>query len=245
MTPTADASPVGKATMSPAMEQMSCYAQYLFSKVEGVLGSRVMELGFGYGQYTRALLASGRSVLATDIDRDSVERAQQQYAGNSNVEVGWIDLNDAASVRAHHDYQADSIICFNVIEHLPNDVDALGWLRETVQTNAGMGLIVPAHPGLFGKMDEEAGHFRRYTRRSLRRALEESGWKIERLRYLNLVGGLGWWYHNRVRRNAGLADNSVNSQMVRVDRWLPGFARITDPFCSHFMGLSVMAWARA
>ena len=56
---------------------------------------------------------------------------------------------------------------------------------------------------------------------------------------------LGWWYHNRWRKTAGLADESVNRQMRGIDRWLPRIARLTDPIFGRLAGLSVLAIARS
>ena len=75
--------------------------------------------------------------------------------------------------------------------------------------------------------------------------LKRAGWKVQRLRYINFTGALGWWYHNRLRKNAGLADEAVNRQMRGADRWLPRLARLTDPIMRWTGGLSVLAIARA
>lgn len=237
--------PTGAGTMSPAMAEMQAYPRYLFDRVASHLGNRVWEIGVGFGTYTAWLSAAGKSVLATDIDRECLRQAAERFFGNDRVHTAYVDLTDESTVRAQADFQADSILCFNVLEHIPNDVAALVWLRESVAPGTVLGLIVPAHPSLFGRMDSEAGHFRRYTRKSLREALDRAGWHCDELRYINLVGAAGWWFHNRVRQSAGLEDASVNQQMRSADRWLPRFARWTDPWCGRLAGLSVLAIARA
>jgi hypothetical protein len=105
-------------------------------------------------------------------------------------------------------------------------------------------LIVPAHPSLLGRMDREAGHYRRYTRRTLAETLAQSGWHTRSLKYINLLGALGWWFHNRVRRDAGLADAAANNQMRRADRLLPLAGALTDPILHRVAGLSLVAIAQ-
>ena len=107
-----------------------------------------------------------------------------------------------------------------------------------------LGLIVPAHPRLYGRMDQEAGHYRRYTRAALRRVVQSAGWTVESCRYINALGAAGWWYHNRMRRAAGLNDAQVNRDMRRADRWLAAVARGADPLLGSWFGLSVAAIAR-
>jgi hypothetical protein len=117
-------------------------------------------------------------------------------------------------------------------------------LREIVVPGGQLGLIVPAHPSLLGRMDREAGHYRRYTRRTLADTLAQSGWHTVSLKYINLLGAVGWWFHNRVRRDAGLADPAANDQMRRADRLLPPVAALTDPLLHRWAGLSLVAIAR-
>jgi 2-polyprenyl-3-methyl-5-hydroxy-6-metoxy-1,4-benzoquinol methylase len=237
--------PTGAATMSPAMAEMQAYPRYLYNQVIGHLGSRVWEIGIGHGTYTRWLREAGKSVLATDIDEACISRLAEEFVGDPNIVTSRVDLTDEASVRAQNDFQADSILCFNVLEHIRDDAAALRWLRDAVAPGAVLALIVPAHPWLYGRMDAEAGHFRRYTRKSLRSVMTQAGWKVEQLQYLNVVGAMGWWYHNRLRSNVGLADQAVNQQMRAADRWLPQLARLTDPVFRWTGGLSVLAIAHA
>lgn len=236
--------PVGAATMSPAMANMNAYPNYLFKQVLPILGDRVWEIGIGYGFYTRMLLAIEKQVLATDVDSKCITQLQNSLGERSSVQYLRVDLCDRDSVCQASAFEADSVLCFNVLEHIQKDVQALQWIRESVRPNATLGLIVPAHQGLFGKMDSQAGHFRRYSCNSLRTALVEAGWKVDRIRYINALGACGWWFHNRVRKSAGLQDNHVNQQMSAMDRWLPRFALLSDPWMGRLFGLSVVAWGR-
>lgn len=236
--------PTGHQTMSPAMATMQAYPRYLFNRVAGCLGLRVWEIGIGHGTYTQWIRDTGADVLATDIDLECLMAVHDRFRGDSQVITAFVDLTDERTVRHHATFQADSLLCLNVLEHIEDDIAALRWIRKAVAPAAAMGIVVPAHPRLFGRMDAAAGHFRRYTRRSLQHAFEQAGWTVERTRYLNVLGAVGWWYHNRWRKDAGLADKAVNRQMALADRWLPRLASLTDPFCGRIAGLSVMAIAR-
>lgn len=226
--------------MSPAMGEMRHYQRYLFSKIRPWLGTRILEIGVGHGTYTEWFLERG-DVLAADIDAACLEEIRRRFGEHPRLRTTEIDLNDPAAIEACREFRADTIVCINVLEHIERDEQALTALRDVVVPGGRLVLIVPAHPALFGRMDQEAGHFRRYTRGSLRRSMAACGWRVERVRYLNVVGGMGWWFHNRVRREAGLADASVNTQMRAADRWLPVLARLTDPWCGRWAGLSVLA----
>lgn len=237
--------PTGSSTMSPAMAELRAYPAYLFHAIEKSLGSRVLEIGVGYGTYTEMLLGDSRSVRATDVAPECVREVLQRFAENSHLTAGTIDLTDLTSIRRHADFQADSIVCFNVLEHIEDDRLALEALRQISVAGARLMLIVPAHQWLYGRMDQEAGHYRRYTRASLARVMTAAGWSVERCRYINFVGMLGWFYHNRLRQNAGLGDVAVNRQMRWIDAWLPRFAAVTDCLTGRVAGLSVLAVGRS
>jgi len=237
--------PTGAQTMSPAMADMRAYPKYLYDQVAGHFRDRVWEIGVGYGTYTHWLREANKAVLATDIDDACLKAVTQRFNGDPLVTTARVDLTDEATVTAQREFAADSILCLNVLEHIEEDVRALMWLRQNVAPGAVMGLIVPAHQGLFGRMDAEAGHFRRYTRKSLTAVFRQAGWHVDHTRYLNMLGAAGWWYHNRVRKDAGLTDKAVNNQMRGADRWLPRIAKLTDPLTGSLAGLSVMAIARS
>lgn len=234
--------PEGFATMSPAMADLVAYPRYLFRKLEPALGRRIVEIGVGYGTYTGWLLERGE-VLGSDIAGECLAAVRHRYPTKS-LQLVRIDLNDEATIAACEDFQGDSIFCVNVLEHIEDDARALTMLRRLVRPGGKLALLVPAHPRLYGPMDAQAGHFRRYTRRSLADALGRAGWRTQRTFYLNVVGSIGWWYHNRWRK-AGLADRQVNTQMRSADSWLPRLARFTDPLTAGWLGLSVAAFAEA
>ena len=61
-------------------------------------------------------------------------------------------------------------------------------------------MLVPALTWLYGSLDRELGHARRYTRRGLRTHMEQAGLRVEHLFYFNLVGTIGWFVNARVRK---------------------------------------------
>lgn len=240
--------PVGQQTMSPAMADMQAYPAYLLRQVESAIGHHVWEIGIGNGQASIALLQRGCKVLATDIDSgclDSLTRRVDQTMPEVRfrLQLARIDLNQSASVESLRVLGADSVVTFNVLEHIEDDGSALAAIAKTVAPHGRLGIVVPAMPGLYGKMDLEAGHYRRYTRAGLIALLERSGWCVISCRYINALGALGWWFHNRVRTDAGLRDPGFNRHMRFSDRWLPRAARVTDPLMAKCFGLSLVAIA--
>jgi SAM-dependent methyltransferase len=234
--------PEGFATMSPVMAELTRYPRYLFGKIEPAVGQRILEIGVGYGQYTPWLLERG-DVLAADISEECLASVMAKHS-SERLHTVRIDLNDTGTLAPCEAFGPDSIVCINVLEHIEDDVAALSALHRVIAPAGRIALIVPAHPRLYGRMDDEAGHYRRYTRRSLRETSERAGWAVESCNYINALAAAGWWLHNRVRRTAGLSDARANRDIRRADRWLAAFARWTDPILRASFGLSVAAIAR-
>jgi hypothetical protein len=61
-------------------------------------------------------------------------------------------------------------------------------------------VLVPAFQKLFGSLDQELGHVRRYTRADLSQRMSEAGFRVERTFYFNVVGMIGWWVNARLRK---------------------------------------------
>ena len=234
--------PTGTATMSPAMSTADRYARYLYDCVMPWLTPPILEIGSGYGTYTQYLLRHGQ-VICADIDRTCLEWAQGRYAGQ-DILTAQVDLNAVDEVRALGRYRFHSAFSTNVFEHLENDEESLRAVRSATMPGGHLCLVVPAHPRLYGYMDEQAGHFRRYTRGSVARTLTVAGWRVQRTFYVNALGGLGWWFNHRFLRPKPIDSAAINNQLLLYDRLLVPVARLTDWTCRRVFGLSVVAIAK-
>ncbi len=76
------------------------------------------------------------------------------------------------------------VAMLDVIEHIEDDVAALGNWHARMQRGTSLVVTVPALPWAFSQWDTDLGHFRRYTRRTLRSSLESAGFDVHRCDYL-------------------------------------------------------------
>ena len=234
--------PTGAATMSPGMKEATRYARYLYDCVKPWLVAPIFEIGSGFGTYTEMLLKHG-PVIGADID--SACLADLAYRlGNQGVTTTHLDLNDHAAVRATRRFGFRSAFSTNVFEHIEDDAGAFAALGEAIQPGGHFCVIVPAHQALYGYMDSQAGHFRRYTRSGLSATLRRAGWAVQKSFYINSIGGLGWWVNQRLLPAKPLDAPRINNQLVFYDRFVVPVARVADLLTSRFFGLSVVAIAR-
>jgi SAM-dependent methyltransferase len=81
----------------------------------------------------------------------------------------------------------DSILYIDVLEHIADDRGELEYAARLLRPDGSLIVLSPAHQWLYSPFDQSIGHERRYNRSSLKRC-SPSGFKIERLAYLDCCG---------------------------------------------------------
>ena len=205
---------------------------WIFSRVEPYLGSRILEVGCGVGSFTRRLSQRG-DVVALDPWLPAVVRCREVVGKDVTVLHGSIE-----EMTLNGDF--DSAVCLNVIEHIKDDVEALRKMRSHLREGGNLVVLTPAHPWLYGSLDEEFGHYRRYRKAELERAVNMAGFKVVHLRHFNLIGLPGWLVATRILRMRELRPGllGVYRRLLPLSRWIE--ERYRPPF-----GLSLLVVARA
>jgi SAM-dependent methyltransferase len=218
------------------MAEARRYAAWMLDRGAGYLGRHVIDVGAGLGMYTDMIARTGRHVVAVEPDPDFAGQLRERFQGFENVKVREGDINELELVTMG---TVDSIVCFNVLEHIPDDAGTLVKLRTLLAPGGHLLLLVPAHPSLYSSLDALLGHERRYRKSDLDRLLRETSLNIEELRLVNPVGALGWLVAARLLRRRHIPQRSlrVYDNLVPLLRRLDGFELP--------LGLSVWAVASA
>ena len=219
------------------MDQAPRYAAWLVELMRPHLGHRILEVGAGIGTITRHLV-DRELVVPLDLEPRYVQQLENAFRGCENVRpmLGDVNALDLDRLRAE---RFDTVILSNVLEHLEDDAGALARFHDLLTPGGRLILVVPALPFIYGAIDREVGHHRRYLRAGLERALRAAGFEIERLRALNLLGVPGWFFNGSVLRR-----RDVPQLQLRIyDRLAPALAAFEDRFEPPF-GLSLFCVAR-
>ena len=232
-----------EAVTSAAMEDAANYFRWQLDLFGRHAGPRVLEVGCGMGGFTRALLGRER-VVSVDSNPRMIERLREQLSDHPEWQGVVADLTDPGFPETARALGCDSILALNVIEHIEDDGRALAALREALPRGGTAAVLVPAHGWLYSRFDEDAGHFRRYTRQELGEKLVRAGFSVDRLTYFNMVGALGWLC---VCRIAGLRGaRGTNKNLVGLfDRFLVPVARGVDRLATPPFGISAVGLATA
>jgi SAM-dependent methyltransferase len=79
------------------------------------------------------------------------------------------------------DGTVDLVLAFDIVEHVDDDAAMIAELARVLKPGGAVAIHVPAWPALWSRHDEVLEHKRRYTRKALRRLIEDSGLKLEYL----------------------------------------------------------------
>jgi glycosyltransferase involved in cell wall biosynthesis len=210
--------------------------RWMAEQLQPFLGDRVLEIGAGIGNLTMFLIPRRRYV-ATDIDPGYLDVLRNLSVAKPYLEVRRVDLSRCEDFDALAG-QFDTVVCLNVLEHVPDEDTALANLRRVLVPGGRALVLVPQGPWLFGSLDRALDHVKRYTPEDLRVALTSAGFEVETLVDFNRVGVLGWALNGRLLGRERLSRAQLKLLNTVIPAWKTVDAAMPWP------GLSVIAVAR-
>ena len=154
---------------------------YLKERLRLIKPGRFLEIGCGKGIISKVFLDLGWTGIGLDLNQDSLD-----YASRLNIQAiqglkysvsrqNFLDVEDT--------FRFDIVISCMVIEHLDNNEERAYFnkVKQLLNPNGKMILLVPACPDYWGHEDEIAGHYRRYTFDDIKFKLSTLGFIINNL----------------------------------------------------------------
>jgi SAM-dependent methyltransferase len=186
----------GRATKSRTSDPSAPKPEHYYGQTRsGLLAAlpkplgAVLDVGCGEGAAGPLLRAAGaQRLVGIEINPQAASRAAQRY---DEVRVG-----DALGEVSRLDGPFDTVLCYDVLEHLVDPGAVLQELRQIARPGAHLHVSVPnarhwsliydlVVRGTFGYADwghRDVTHLRWFTQRDLREILERSGWSNVSLR---------------------------------------------------------------
>jgi ubiquinone/menaquinone biosynthesis C-methylase UbiE len=119
-------------------------------------------------------------VLAIDDHAESLNLARSKL-GSDRVREG------TCTSLPVPDSSADILTALDVVEHIEEDQKALVEFSRVLRPGGVLIITVPALMWLWSDWDEVLHHFRRYTRRSLKRIIPMESFEPVHINYVNVV----------------------------------------------------------
>jgi SAM-dependent methyltransferase len=237
--PEPPASPSGPRAQDFWLANLStadAYTRWILDEVQPWLGRRILEVGCGTGNFTVPLAAAGHELVSIDIDAEYVKATARRTAGFPKVTIRHADVTDIDCALGEG---FDSVVMFDVLEHIEDDVTLLEALRSRLRPGGHVVLKVPAIKALHSPMDDAIGHWRRYDRATLTMALSTAGFELVKLWRFNAFAVPGWWLNGRL-----LKRETPPAEQLRLFNVLIPLLRPLDHVFRHVTGLSYFAIGR-
>jgi SAM-dependent methyltransferase len=131
----------------------------------------MLEVGCGNGFVLSAIAEAHpwMRVVGTDLGETGLRHARERIPAAKIVRV------DARALPFYGEF--DVVGAFDVLEHVPEDDEALAAMHLAVRPGGGIIVTVPQHGWLWSEVDAYSGHQRRYGRRELTRKLAAAGFR--------------------------------------------------------------------
>jgi SAM-dependent methyltransferase len=220
-------------------------------------GDKILDLGCGFGRHAFEAARRGAVVVALDAGRDEVDGVSAMFG--AMVVAGELssDASFTATVQgdALHlpfaDATFDRVICSEVLEHIPDDLGAMGELTRVLRPGGTMAITVPRFgPELINwALSDEyhnvpGGHIRIYRRSVLQSRLASVGMRVTGHHYAHGLHSPYWWLKCLVGTT-----NETNPVVKTYHRLLvwdimkkPRLTRYAEKVFSPLMGKSIVVY---
>ncbi|MDA8744936.1 class I SAM-dependent methyltransferase, partial [Rubripirellula amarantea] len=205
------------------------WKETLRRQIEPYLGDHVLEVGAGIGGTTRVFHNQSRRRW-TCLEPDPV-LADQLRGSELDVEV---ELGTLESLTDQKKF--DTILYIDVLEHIEQDAEELRLAARHLNPGGYLVVMSPAHPWLYSPFDKALGHFRRYTKQSLR-AVAPASIDEHQMIYLDSVGMLA----SAANRIFLSQSHPTKKQILFWDRVLVRTSKWVDPLLFRQVGKSILA----
>ena len=139
--------------------------------------AQILEIGCGTG-HNLAMLRQFGKVDALELD-DEARALAEKRLGRKVMSAPLPELAGVPKARY------DLIGAFDVIEHIDDDAAALASIATRLKPGGKFVMTVPAHQWMWSAHDVANHHKRRYSKRALKRLIEQSPLKLDRVGYFN------------------------------------------------------------
>ena len=206
-----------------ASEDFVKYYEWLLHHIGREIHGRTLEIGSGTGTMSGRIEHLSSELVLVEPAANLCAILEDRFAGHSNVAVRQGSLESVVRADpAPFDGAFDTVVSFNVLEHIEDDVGTLRTACRLLRPEGRLVLFVPSLPFLYGAVDAQVDHLRRYTKQSLRAAMVSAGLELDRIEYFDFLGMIPWLVVGRVLKR------TVVGGGVR------GYDRAVVPICRAF-----------
>lgn len=200
---------------------------------------KILDLGCGTGR-TLELLKDYGTVTGLDIASQALAFSTRRAQTNL-IQADFTKLPIKGG-------SLDVITALDTLEHVGNDREVLKGIYRLLKPGGLTVLFVPAFPSLWGPQDDLSHHKRRYRLLELRKKVEEAGFVVERMTYINFFLFVPIWLGRKILKIFSVSvqsENNINAPGLNaLLKWLFCSESVLLPYVKFPFGVSLIAIVR-
>ncbi len=210
------------------------FNEWMYSTIAPFCDGKILELGSGIGNISHYFLRDKKDITLSDL-RDNYRAYLMDKFGLPEARVRSVDMVHPAFETEYQDLlgQFDAVFALNVVEHIEDHTLAMSNAAKLLKKGGKMIILVPAYNSLYNVFDKELGHYRRFTKNTLRPYIP-SNLKVNQMKYFNAVGIPGWFVSGSI-----LKKKEISSGAMQVYDKMISLIKLTDKIILNSFGLSV------
>ncbi len=184
---------------------------------------KILDFGCSDGFFINLILKKNPELKITGVDSDG------NYQAKIKENISFYSSLD------HIGEKFNFIYSLNTLEHISNDVEILKKINLKLENDGKLFLYLPAFNWLYSSMDKKTGHYRRYSKKIIKKKLEFSGFKIEKASYCDILGVFITLIY--ILKDKIMTDNgNINRFQIELYDKIFNLSRFLDLFFSFFLG---------
>jgi len=173
------------------------YHQWIIDHWQDYLKGSVAEVGAGVGSFSALLLNCDISQLTSfEPSIDMFNQLKEKLTSHPKATAihGFFGQGDEREL-------FDTIAYVNVLEHIEDDAQELAKVYRFLHRGGHALIFVPALRWLYGSLDKQVGHVRRYHKEQLVDLVSKSGLRPIEAHYFDIAGIIPWFINFVVLKN--------------------------------------------
>lgn len=162
---------------------------------------RAIEVGAGIGSMSELFLTSVSNLICIEPDEKQFEILKCRFAENTKVDCVQGVLHDLPTYYG----AVDCVRYINVLEHIEDHFKELRQVKQVLGKGGTICIFVPALPKLYGEVDKQVGHYRRYLKKDFRNIATMLDMDILKVSYFDFTGIIPWYISTCLLKNTRIS----------------------------------------
>ena len=209
--------------MSLAENYNSSIYKWLSKNVDS--DSAILDYGAGQGEFFYRFKENYANIFAIELDTN-----MHNYFPDKQV----FPIIDKCNNKFNLIYS------INVLEHIKDDSLSVKSFKKYLEKESVVKVFVPARQELYSEMDVKVGHYRRYSKKQLKKLFEDNGYNVTLCKYFDFFG----YFATAAYKFFGGSGGINPKTLVFYDKYIFPISLIFDKIFSGIIGKNIVLEAR-